>query len=124
MIHRREALSIAFTAIRTYESRLVAQLVDGLQAINGIKIYGITNREQFDQRLSTLSFTHTHLKPREIAHQLGEHGIFVWHGNYYAQPLTEALGLEPEGMVRVGLVHYNTAEEVDRLLETLREIVR
>jgi selenocysteine lyase/cysteine desulfurase len=53
---------------------------------------------------------------------LGEAGIFVWHGNYYALQITEALGLEPDGMVRIGLVHYNTDEEVDRLLQALNSL--
>ena len=56
---------------------------------------------------------------RKVASFLGEHGIFSWEGNSYALPLTEALGLEPDGVVRVGLLHYNTAEEVDRLIATL-----
>jgi selenocysteine lyase/cysteine desulfurase len=54
-----------------------------------------------------------------MAERLGKQGFFVWHGNYYALNLTESLGLEPEGMLRVGLIHYNTATEVDRLLEAL-----
>jgi selenocysteine lyase/cysteine desulfurase len=68
----------------------------------------------------TVSFTHRRLTPKEIAERLANQGIFVWHGNYYALPLTEALGLEPDGMVRIGLLHYNTADEVDRLLAALR----
>ena len=60
--------------------------------------------------------------PRAVAEHLDRHGIFVWHGNYYALALTEALGLEPEGMVRVGLLHYNTEEEVNRLLAALQEL--
>ena len=58
----------------------------------------------------------------EIAQRLGDAGIFVWHGHYYALQITETLGLEPDGMVRIGLVHYNTSDEVDRFLQTLREL--
>jgi selenocysteine lyase/cysteine desulfurase len=57
-----------------------------------------------------------------VATHLANQGIFVWHGNYYALSLTEQLGLEPGGMVRVGFLHYNTAEEVDRLLRALAEL--
>jgi selenocysteine lyase/cysteine desulfurase len=61
--------------------------------------------------------------PAEIASFLGERGIFTWDGNYYALNLTERLGVEAKGgLLRIGLVHYNTAEEVDRLLVALREI--
>ncbi|HKO03842.1 MAG TPA: aminotransferase class V-fold PLP-dependent enzyme, partial [Candidatus Acidoferrales bacterium] len=61
-------------------------------------------------------------KPAEIATYLGDHGIFTWDGNYYAVNLTERLGVERDGgLLRIGLVHYNTTEEVDRLLAALRE---
>jgi len=59
-----------------------------------------------------------------LAEHLGNRGIFVWAGNFYAQPLTEALGLEPDGLVRIGLLHYNTHEEVQRLLSLLLDVDR
>ena len=62
------------------------------------------------------------MTPEALADHLAQRGIFVWHGNYYALPLTEALDLEPEGMVRIGLLHYNTTDEVDRLLAELDEL--
>lgn len=120
---RRAALKSAFGAIADYEQELVARLISGLREIDGIKVWGITDPARFDERLPTVSVTHRTLHPVEIARRLGERGIFVWHGNFYALPLTEALGVEPDGMVRIGLVHYNTAEEVDRCLEELRAIV-
>ena len=79
--------------------------------------------QRFSDRVPTVSFTHDRFTATQIAAALGEKGIFTWHGNYYALPLTEALGLEPEGMVRVGLVHYNTEAEVDRLLDELARLV-
>ena len=69
--------------------------------------------------MPTICFSHARLAPAEIAKRLAAQGIFVWHGNYYALPLTEALGLEPQGAVRVGLLHYNTADEVDRFLAAM-----
>ncbi len=66
------------------------------------------------------AITHRRLASREVAEYLGDRGIFVWAGNFYAQPLTEALGLEPDGLVRIGLLHYNTQEEVQRRLTLLR----
>ena len=65
---------------------------------------------------------HERLTPAEVAGALGRQGIFVWHGNYYSLPVTEGLGLEPEGMLRIGILHYNTAEEVDRVLDVLRPV--
>jgi selenocysteine lyase/cysteine desulfurase len=73
-------------------------------------------------RVPTVSFTHRKKSPRQIAQFLDERGIFVWNGNYYALPLTETLALEPDGMVRVGLLHYNTIDEVERLIEALRVV--
>ena len=69
-----------------------------------------------------MALTHHERSADELARGLGAHGVFSWHGNYYALPVTETLGLEPDGMVRIGLVHYNTAEEVDRLLEALGQL--
>ena len=119
---RRDALQVAYTAIGEYEQQLVSQLIRGLKQNERIKIWGITDEPDFSSRLPTVSITHSSFKPAELAEQLGQRGIFVWHGNYYALQLTESLGLEPEGMVRLGLVHYNTPAEVDRLLEELSQL--
>ena len=70
----------------------------------------------------TISFTHERLQRDEAAAKLAAQGIFAWHGNIYALPVTEALGLEPHGLVRIGLLHYNTTGEVDRLLQALDEL--
>ncbi len=121
---QRDDLRAAFDAIGDYERDLVRRLINGLQEIGGVKVWGITDPARFNERLPTVSITHHTMQPVEIARRLGERGIFVWHGNYYALPLTEALGVEPDGMVRIGLVHYNTADEVDRFLEELRVILR
>ncbi len=115
-LDRRKALDAAFAAIQSYERELVGHLLAGLAEISKIKVWGITDPNRFDERLPTVSITHRDLTAEQLARHLGQRGIFVWDGNYYALPLTEALGLEPNGMVRIGLVHYNTREEVDRLL--------
>lgn len=120
---RRAALIAAFDDIRQYEQALCQRLMDGLLAIDGIRIWGIQSSERMEERLPTISITHDKTLTTEIARRLGEEGIFVWNGHYYAIQMTEALGLEPEGMIRLGLVHYNTPEEVDRLLETLARVV-
>ncbi len=120
--NRRAALLAAYQAINSYEMSLLRRLLDGLAELPEIRVYGITDPSRFHQRVSTISFTHARRTPGQIARYLGDLGIFVWHGNYYALPLTERLGLEPQGMVRVGLVHYNTPAEVERLLEALRSL--
>lgn len=118
-LDRRAALLSAFEAIRAYERGLALRLLEGLSALPEVRVYGITAPQRVGERVPTVSFTHARKTPHEVARYLGQQGIFVWHGNYYALPLTETLGLEPEGMVRVGLMHYNTAGEVDRLLTAL-----
>jgi cysteine desulfurase family protein (TIGR01976 family) len=121
-MERRAALRTAFRRIREHEDPLCARLLRGIGDLASIKLWGITDPTRLDERVPTLSFTHETLRPAEVAERLGKRGIFVWHGNYYALPVTEALGLEPDGMVRVGLLHYNTADEVDRLCAALGDL--
>lgn len=122
VLDRRAALSRAFTAIEVYERQLVQHLLAGLSQLPDMTIHGITGAERACERLPTVSITHARLKPAELADRLAERGIFAWHGNYYALQLSETLGFEPHGMVRLGLVHYNTREEVDYLLDQLGKI--
>ncbi len=120
---RRAALLAAYDAIGAYERSLLEQLVPALLEIPGLTFYGITDPARFAQRVPTVAVRIAGRSPRELAACLGERGIFTWDGNYYALNLTERLGVEPSGgMLRIGLVHYNTAEEVNRLLGTLREL--
>jgi selenocysteine lyase/cysteine desulfurase len=122
---RRRDLKAGLAAIRAYEQELCQQLVAGLQEIPGLRIYGITDPARFDQRVPTVSFTLEGLTPHEVARRLDAANIFVWDGNFYALAVTERLGLEDSGgLVRVGLAHYNTAEEVDRLIGTLADMPR
>lgn len=117
---RRAALVEAMGAIKAYERGLSERLVAGLLAIPGLTFYGIRDGERFDLRTPTVAITLPGRTPYELATALGERGIFAWAGNYYALSLSERLGVEATGgMVRIGLVHYNTAEEIDYLLEVL-----
>ena len=96
----------------------------GLREIPGLKIYGITDPTRFDERCPTLAIRIANFTPLELATRLGERGFFTWDGNYYALNLTEHFDVEKSGgFLRIGLAHYNTMEEVDRLLAALREIV-
>lgn len=115
----REDLVNAFARIRLYERELCDRLLDGLAAIPEIKVWGITDPAERDQRLPTVSITHSRFTSIELARKLAEKGIYAWHGNYYALPLTERIGVEPDGMVRLGLLHYNTTEEVEYLIAQL-----
>jgi cysteine desulfurase family protein (TIGR01976 family) len=118
----RAALSKAFTDIGAHERALCEELMSGLLGNAEIYVYGIIDRERFAQRVPTVSFVHEGHRPQVIAEFVARRGIFVWSGNHYAQPWSEALGLEPAGTVRVGLLHYNTSAEVSRLLNALEEL--
>lgn len=121
-LSRRQALVAAFEVIESHERELVTGLLEGLSQIPEITVWGIRDPQRYDQRVPTLGVTHSGVSPQQLAQHLADRGIFVWHGNFYALPLTEALDLEPEGMVRIGLLHYNDANEVQRLLDALREV--
>jgi cysteine desulfurase family protein (TIGR01976 family) len=121
-VDRRAALAVAYRAIVDYERELCRQLIAGLCAIPGVHVWGITDPDRFAERVPTVSITHDRLSPRELAEKLAEQAVFVWHGNFYALPVTEHLGLEPDGMVRIGLLHYNTREEIARLLEAIAQV--
>jgi cysteine desulfurase family protein (TIGR01976 family) len=118
----RTALLAGYAAIDGYERGLLGHLLAGLDAIRDVTIWGITDARRFDERAPTVAITHARHTARQMAEELGRQGIFTWDGNFYALPLTGALGLEPDGVLRIGLLHYNTREEVDRLLGALREL--
>ncbi len=121
---RREALVSAYAAIQQHERELLQQLVRGLLEIPGLKFYGISDPQRFDRRCPTVAVRIAGHSPRELAEKLGKRGFFTWDGNYYAIGVTERLDVEKDGgFLRIGLVHYNTADEVERLLSALREIV-
>lgn len=120
---RRLELKKAFFALRAYEFELSRALLSALQSVPGLELYGITDVHKLEQRVATFSFRLKDLHPRRVAEKLGEAGIYVWDGNYYAINVTEQLGLETTGgMVRAGAVHYNTLDEVGRLKEELLRI--
>ena len=120
---RRAALVQAMEAIKAYERELSEQLIANLLAIPGLTFYGISDPARFDMRTPTVAVRLAGCTPRELADALGRRGIFCWDGNYYAINLTERLGVESDGgMLRIGLVHYNTAEEIELLLEALNEL--
>ena len=121
---RRAALLTGYDAIQKHERALMERLIRGLLAIPGLKLYGIADPKRFDQRCPTIAVRIKGHSPLELATQLGERGFFTWDGNYYALNLTERLDVEKDGgFLRIGLAHYNTAEEVERLLAALRQIL-
>jgi cysteine desulfurase family protein (TIGR01976 family) len=106
-----------WAAIRTHERALGERFIDGLPA--RCNLFGL---QAMDGRVPTFAFRVQGMPPREVAERLAEREIAVWDGDYFAVEAMERLGLQPEGTVRAGFVHYNTFEEVDRLLAALAEL--
>jgi cysteine desulfurase family protein (TIGR01976 family) len=120
---RQRELKLAMQAIMDYERALSAQLLAGLREIKDVQVYGISNPQDFTHRVPTVACNIQGYAPRELAEHLAWHGIFAWDGNYYALGIMERLGLEEHGgALRLGMAHYNTAEEIDRVLDALERL--
>lgn len=120
---RRAALIAAMEASRQYERGLSERLIQGLRQIASLRFYGISDPARFDWRTPTIGVTLAGQTPYAVAEQLGKRGIFTWHGNFYALGLTERLGVESTGgLLRIGLLAYNTVDEIDSLLNAMDDI--
>ena len=123
MTGRRLHTHTGMRAIRVYEMALFARLLAGLARIDGIRLWGIADPARLEERTPTAALTLDACSPREAAEALGREGITAWDGDFYAQALIERFGLfETGGVLRIGLTHYNTVEEIDRLLGALASI--
>jgi cysteine desulfurase family protein (TIGR01976 family) len=120
---RRARLDSAMARIHAYEAGLAQRFLEGAPGVPGLRVFGITDIERLDERTPTFAVSLAGRTPAAVAEALGAEGIFVWHGHYYAVEVMARLGLlEKGGLVRIGFVHYNTADEVDRVLSALRRL--
>ncbi|MFQ5555255.1 MAG: cysteine desulfurase-like protein [Acidimicrobiia bacterium] len=114
---RRARLVAAMEATRAYEAGLSERFLAGIAANDRVSLYGVSDA---GGRTPTFAVAVAGLGAREVAERLGAQGIFVWHGHYYALEVMSHLGvLDSGGLVRIGFVHYNTADEVDRVVAAL-----
>lgn len=118
---RREQIQIAMSALDMRGQALASQMWNGLMSIEGVKVFGPKPTER---RTPTISFTVRNVAPFEVARRLAEVGVFVSHGNFYAATVVDRLGLSAQGLVRAGCACYTTTEEVDRLIDGVRQIAR
>ncbi|ABF43166.1 Cysteine desulfurase related protein [Candidatus Koribacter versatilis Ellin345] len=119
---RRDAIAAAYAWMKEHEHELARQLIGGLLEIPGLTFYGIRDLSRLDERTPTVSIRMAKLSPAELSKKLGDLGIYTWDGNFYAINVTEQLGVEEDGgILRIGLAHYATSAEVERLLKALRE---
>ena len=118
-----KALRKGIAVIDAYELELNSALLEGLRSVPGLRIRGITDPQRMGQRVPTFSFTLAGWDPLTVAEKLAQEHINVWNGNYYALAAMERLGLEEHGgMVRVGLTHYNTFGEIEKLVRALHAL--
>ncbi|HEX4153882.1 MAG TPA: cysteine desulfurase-like protein [Steroidobacteraceae bacterium] len=122
---RREKLNGAYRAATDYETPLTQRLIDGLLETRGVQIQGIARADSLTERVPTVSLTHPRHRSSSLAQALAREGINVWSGHNYAYELAKYLGLdEQEGVLRIGLAHYNTAAEVDRIVRSLSVLLQ
>lgn len=120
---RRERLVQAMEKIKAYEMGLSDYFLNEATKVSGLRVFGITDVERLEQRTPTFAVSLEGHTPEAVARYLGEQDVYVWNGHYYAVAVMERLGLlDRGGLVRIGFVHYNTAEEIDRLITVLSEI--
>jgi selenocysteine lyase/cysteine desulfurase len=119
------ALKQGMAAMRAYEFELSRVMLEGFCQIPGLRVYGNADPHKVEQRVPTIAINLEGFHPRRLAELLDEYGIYVWDGNYYALAVTERLGVEESGgMVRIGAAHYNTLDEIGRLIEVLGQIAK
>ena len=121
---RRSQIRRAYEAMTAYERPLITRLIDGLKSMSGVSVQGITDVGKLEDRVPTVSFTHERYRSCLLAQRLGERQICVWSGHNYAYEASRQLRLDEEdGVLRIGLTHYNTAAEVEKTLNAIDEVV-
>jgi len=122
--NRESKLKAAYNAATGYEMPIAQRLIDGLMKIEGVQIQGISDSRMLAHRVPTVSFTHTRQRSSNLAKALAAQGMNVWSGHNYALEVVRHLGLnEQEGVLRIGLAHYNTVDEVDSIIESLQALL-
>jgi len=121
-LNRRERLRQAMSAITEYEQTLSEHLLNGLAQRPRFRVLGVRDIKRLNERAPTISITAKDATPQQIAQHLANHQVYSWAGNSYALEVSEQLGLEPTGFLRLGLVHYNTISEIDNVLKVLDEL--
>jgi selenocysteine lyase/cysteine desulfurase len=120
---RRDELVGSMSAIAGYERDLSRRFLSELSGMPGLRVWGIADPGRVAERTPTFALTFDNVSPRSAAEALGRQGIYAWDGDFYAQGLIERLGLFADGgVLRLGLVHYTTADEVDRTIEAIGRI--
>jgi cysteine desulfurase family protein (TIGR01976 family) len=118
---RREQLEVVYEELHRRSAKLARLLWEGLSDIKSISLYGPPPTAP---RTPTISFTVAGVKSSDVARQLAQRGLFLSHGDFYAETVVDRLKLGPEGLVRAGCACYTTSEEIERLIEGVAEIAQ
>jgi len=122
-MNRRSQLVHSYSLIRSHERALAERFLEGIEQIPGLRVYGITDHNLLDERTPTFAISMAGSAPELLAGRLAKDHMFVWHGHYYAVAVMERLELlQAGGLVRIGFSMYNTAQEIDLLLEALHRL--
>jgi cysteine desulfurase family protein (TIGR01976 family) len=120
----RTLINNAKSWMRMHEDALAVRLLQGLSSMPKVRVHGIADEALIHNRVSTISVSVAGHHPLALATALAEHNIFTWSGHNYALQVIDSLGLaDSGGVLRLGPVHYNTAAEVDHVLERLERII-
>ena len=123
--NRKLELKKGMSAMQAYESELSKKLIGIVESVPGTRIHGVTGMDRLDERVPTVSFTVEGKDPEQLAKAIGDENIYVWNGHNYALAIVERLGLlEAGGMIRVGPVHYNTMDELEKFGEVLKVVAK
>jgi len=123
--NRVQLLRAGMEAIKAYEEEMSLFFLKHAATIPGLKVYGITDVELLGERTPTFAVSLKGFTARQVAQALGDRGIFVWDGHYYAVAVMDRLGLlDSGGLVRIGMVHYNTFEEIERVVKAIKDLAR
>jgi selenocysteine lyase/cysteine desulfurase len=114
---RREQIAAGWRVSAAHERALAKRFLEGLDTIPGARLYGLHSDNELGERVPTFSFTVPNRGAREVVQHLADRNIFAWAGSFYAHEAARRLDINPHGVVRVGLAHYTSLEEVDRVLE-------
>jgi cysteine desulfurase family protein (TIGR01976 family) len=121
---RESRIKAAYSAATAYEMPIAQRLIDELASIEGVRLQGISDARMLSHRVPTVSFTHASQRSSNLAKALAAQGINVWSGHNYALEVVRYLGLdEAEGVLRIGLAHYNTLEEIDTIVGSLKALL-
>ena len=116
----RKNLELAYQNIVDYENELSRYFLEKVSALSHVKVYGLNNVKDITKRTPTFGLTIDGKTSHQVAEYLAKHGIFAWSGHFYALDVVREYDLEKEGLLRVGMLHYNTKREIKELISVLK----